>query len=190
MGVLKMKRSLSLLKYLDLRFAKESFFSFLAQENGQEARFSNTRNGNVCCDRDKKEKKLSLVKRRPVKNSSAGLTLIEVLIALAIVAIAMTAVIKAVSQNIRGTGYLENKTIAMWISQEFLNEARVAVLTLPDAPDEWEQKIERLGQDWIVRGNQERTPNPRIKKIKISVFKNEKDETSLVALESYVYNEK
>ncbi len=51
-----------------------------------------------------------------------GLTLIEVLIALAIVGIAMTAIIKATSQNIRSTAYLQNKLIAMWVGQQVSNE--------------------------------------------------------------------
>ena len=65
----------------------------------------------------------------------AGLTLIEVLIALAIVSIAMTAIIKATSQNIRSTQYLEHKTLAAWVGEEVLNKARVELLRLPFPPD-------------------------------------------------------
>ena len=124
-----------------------------------------------------------------VQSSSAGLTLIEVLIALAIIAIAMTAIIKAVAQNIQGTTYLQNKTIAFLISQEFINEARTLVYVLPEAPDELEQKVDRLGQTWVIRGSQESTPNARIKKIKVNVFA-ANESTPIVSMESYVYQQK
>jgi len=116
---------------------------------------------------------------------SSGLTLIEVLIALAIISIAMTAVIKAVSQNIRTTAYLEEKTIAMWVAQEHLNEARIGILKLPDAPDEWVQTIDYLGQKWTVHGSQERSSNARIQKLKFSVFQGEAESNPIVTLEGY-----
>lgn len=120
-----------------------------------------------------------------------GLTLIEVLIALAIIGIAMTAIIKATTQNIRSTAYLQNKTIAMWVGSQVLNEARAGILKLPDAPDKRKQMTTMLGQDWYWQANQEATPNKRIYKITVSVFAHEnenEEETPLIRLESYVYH--
>jgi len=122
---------------------------------------------------------------------SAGLTLIEVLIALAIVSIAMTAVIKATAQNIRSTHYLQDKMVAMWVGQEVLNEIRAGVRPVPTSDAE-EEITNMLGQDWHWQLSAEETPNKRIKKVKIKVFANQKgnEETSpLVTLESYAYHE-
>lgn len=120
----------------------------------------------------------------------AGLTLIEVLIALAIVGIAMTAVIKATSQTIRATDYLQTKTVATWAAQEVMNEIRVHMITLPNAPDKLKQTNTLLGRDWYVEAEQAQTPNKRIYKINVNVYTREKvdEETPVVSLESYVYH--
>jgi len=118
-----------------------------------------------------------------------GLTLIEVLIALAIISIAMTAVIKASSQNIRSTGYLQSKTIAMWVGQQVLDEARAGVLKLPNPPDALKETTAMLGNDWYWEVNQEETPNKRINRVKVKVYAHEDDEGSpLITLETYLYH--
>lgn len=122
-----------------------------------------------------------------------GLTLIEVLIALAIAAIALTAVIKATSQSIRGTTYLQNKSIAMWVGQEVLTEARLGLIVLPSLSAPMERSTNMLGRDWYWEAGSEETPNKRIRKISVSVFEQQahaENQTPLATLESYVYLEK
>lgn len=46
----------------------------------------------------------------------SGFTLIEVLIALVILAISMTAIIRASSQTVANLDYLQNKTVAHWVA--------------------------------------------------------------------------
>lgn len=124
---------------------------------------------------------------------AAGLTLIEVMIALSIVGIALTAVIKATSQNIRSTTYLQSKSEALWVGQEVMNEARVGVITLPNAPDSLKQKTLMLGQDWYWQAALEDTPNKRIKKVTVQVYQSDPEENTearvLISLESYLYHE-
>lgn len=54
-----------------------------------------------------------------------GFTLLEVLVALSIIAIALSAVIQSVSLNARQALYLENKTFANWIAMNLLTEIRL-----------------------------------------------------------------
>jgi len=123
-----------------------------------------------------------------VNQSSSGLTLIEVLVALAIIAIALTAIIKAASQNIRSTNYLQDKTIAMWVGQEVLNEARLGLLKLPESPGVLKKSNTTLDQTWYWQASQKETPNKRIKRIVVRVFASEEDEQSaLIELESFQY---
>jgi general secretion pathway protein I len=119
-----------------------------------------------------------------------GLTLIEVLIALAIISIAMTAVIKTSGQAISGTGYLEDKMVATWVAQQILNEARVGLIKLTDdAP--LQRVTKSLGKNWHSKLIKKETANPRILQVIVSVFpagkKEEDDETPIVSLEGYVY---
>jgi general secretion pathway protein I len=128
------------------------------------------------------------------KGRSQGLTLIEVLIALAIIGIALTAIIKAASQNIRSTAYLQNKTIAMWTGQQVMNEVRAGLIKIPNPPDKLRQTTTMLGQEWNWSADQEETPSPFIRKIVVKVFKgqtSEEDEEAspIITLESYVNNE-
>lgn len=54
-----------------------------------------------------------------------GFLLVEVLIALAILAIPLAAITRAVSQAIDTTGALRDRTIAMWVAQDRLTMHRI-----------------------------------------------------------------
>lgn len=118
---------------------------------------------------------------------TTGFTLIEVLIALAILSIALTAIIKSTSQNIKNTLYLQNKTIAMWTGTNMLNEVRAGILAIPAAPDHLETETESLGQMWICKASLITTPNPKIKEIDVDVYE-KASHMKLAHLVSYVYN--
>ncbi|HEX4045000.1 MAG TPA: type II secretion system minor pseudopilin GspI [Gammaproteobacteria bacterium] len=121
------------------------------------------------------------------KRKIRGLTLIEVLIALAIISIALTAIIKATSQSIRATDHLQNKTIAMWIGERLLNEARMGLLVLPEDEDTARKSLFVLDKTWYWQGYQTATDNQHIKKIVVQVFARDTEEqTPLIQFESYV----
>ncbi len=58
-----------------------------------------------------------------------GFTLIEVLVALAIIAIALTAIIKASSSDIEDSIYLQNKNIAVILANNILSEAKLGLIS-------------------------------------------------------------
>lgn len=118
-------------------------------------------------------------------NKQKGFTLIEVLIALAIIAIALTAIIRATSQNIRQTIYLQNKTIASWVATNVMNEARAGLLELSE-DEKLEKETVMLGQSWNWTAELKNTPNAKIKKITVDVFRGEQ---RLIEVVSYVYQQ-
>lgn len=118
--------------------------------------------------------------------TSAGFTLIEILIALVILSIALTTLIKATSQNIRDTVYLQDKMTATWVGTQVINEARAGIIKLPAAPSSLEKKSFMLGRQWPWQAKLERTPNAHIHKIEIDVFLPPR-KTPLIHLESYLY---
>jgi general secretion pathway protein I len=69
----------------------------------------------------------SRVIRQPSRNSppSRGFTLIEVLVALMIVAMGLAALMVAVSGTARTSGYLRDKTLAQWMALNRLTEVRL-----------------------------------------------------------------
>lgn len=125
-----------------------------------------------------------------VVTAAEGLTLVEVLIALAIISIALTAVIKASSQALRSTAHITDKTVAIWVGQYVLNEARVGLLALPKAPDALRKTKDMLGKEWHWEASQTETANHHIKKFAVSVFAkkgDDEDHVPLAYLATYAY---
>ena len=124
----------------------------------------------------------------PAKNCHKGLTLIEVLVALAIVSIAITAIIKAASENIRSTNYLQTKTIALWVAQEVTNEVRAGIIKSPGLGQPVRQSTTMLQQRWYWELSEEATANTVIKRVIVKVYNHEPDNetASLITLESYI----
>ncbi len=116
--------------------------------------------------------------------NKAGFTLIEILIALTILSIALTALLKSTSQNIKDAYYLRQKVIANWVGREVVNEARLQLITLPTAPNTLDLEKEMLGETWQVKGSLVPTPNPKIQKIEVSVYQHE---NKFSELKSYWY---
>jgi len=78
--------------------------------------------------------------------TSRGFTLVEVLVALAVVALGLTALMVAVSGTARTSGYLRDKTIAQWIALNRLTQVRLQVNKLGDTQDTGQ--IDFAGQKW------------------------------------------
>ena len=66
---------------------------------------------------------------------SRGFTLVEVLVALMVVAIGLAALMTAVSSTARTSGYLRDKTLAQWIALNRLTEVRLTVNKLGASAD-------------------------------------------------------
>lgn len=77
---------------------------------------------------------------------AAGFTLVEVLVALAIVAFGLTALFSATTQTVQASAYLREKTLAQWIALNRITEARLE--GTPPADEEMSGEIEYAGQDW------------------------------------------
>ena len=54
-----------------------------------------------------------------------GFTLVEVMVALMVIAIALPALLKALYQQVDGTAYLRDKSIAQWVATNKLTENRI-----------------------------------------------------------------
>src|SRR5437879_13816473 len=103
-----------------------------------------------------------------VQKRKMGFTLIEVLLALAIIAIALTALLRATSQNTVFTQRLKEKTIGHWVAMQ-----GVASLQLGMTPITLSQentlKMAMAGQSWYWRVLVTPTPVKHMQKFSISV---------------------
>lgn len=79
---------------------------------------------------------------------SKGFTLVEVLIALMIIAIALTAVIRATTASTRATIHLRDTITAHWVGMNILSEIQTQMIALSPGEDLPPGKTEMMGKTW------------------------------------------
>jgi general secretion pathway protein I len=96
-----------------------------------------------------------------------GFTLVEVLVALAVIAIALTAILQAFGQGVDTSVALRERTIALWVAQNRLAEHYVEH-SWP-ALDVTEGTREMAGREWRWRVQAAATPDADIRRIEIEI---------------------
>jgi general secretion pathway protein I len=107
-----------------------------------------------------------------MKMLSKGFTLIEVLLALAVIAIALTALIKATAQTVVGTSRIKDKSISHWVAMQGVTMIQLGLLTVPNN-QEVSQVTHMLGQRWYWRAQLQPTLVNHMQQINITVSKNQ-----------------
>ncbi|BAU48195.1 general secretion pathway protein I [Sulfurifustis variabilis] len=115
------------------------------------------------------------------RGAVAGFTLVEVLVALAVLAIALAAVLHAIGQAIDLTAGLRDRTLALWLAEE-----RAAMHQLKqDWPslDTSEGTTEFAGVEWRWLERTVSTPVPDFRRMDIEIYPaGSKDRLATVAL--------
>lgn len=101
---------------------------------------------------------------------NAGFTLIEVLIALAIIAIALSALLKALAQNVENAERIKNKTISHWVAMQGVAMVQLGLFQIGPG-QETTQDTQMLGQHWFWRVKSSSTPQKSVQRLTISVSK-------------------
>lgn len=113
---------------------------------------------------------------RNIKHS--GFTLIEVLVALAIISIALIASLRVAGGGTNSVGELRARLLAGWVAENILAEQRARGVWLPPGI---QQGAERQGNiEFVWREEITVTPNPRFHRVDIRVF-SVSDETHALA---------
>jgi general secretion pathway protein I len=100
--------------------------------------------------------------------SSRGFTLVEVLVALTVVALGLTALMVAVSGTARTSGYLRDKTIAQWIAMNRLTQVRLMVNKLGDNQDTGQ--LDFAGRKWHYDTRYFNTQFQSMKRVEVRVY--------------------
>mgnify|MGYP000262378402 CR=1 FL=1 len=118
----------------------------------------------------------------------SGFTLLEVLVALTVFAIVGAALVKNAAQTVKQTASLEERTIAVWLAENQLNEIRSA----PRADNNYlSPGTDRLpatmaGQDWEILVDYEATANEDMRRVTVSVFYEDQIDSPIVSLTGFV----
>ena len=98
-----------------------------------------------------------------------GFTLIEVLIAMMIIAIAFTAILKATEDALSSSSHLQSRMVAHWVAEEILIAAEVGSLILPADNRNLNGVTLMLGQQyqWVITN--QTTSDKNIHQLTVSV---------------------
>jgi len=109
-----------------------------------------------------------------------GFTLLEVLIALAVVALALLALTRTATLQIRDFDALRERTLAGWVAANVLAETRLAAPLPPTGRSDGH--VEFASRQWRWTRDVSTTADPEVRRIDIQVFAgDEKDPTGNIS---------
>ncbi|MDR2711015.1 MAG: type II secretion system minor pseudopilin GspI [Burkholderiales bacterium] len=116
--------------------------------------------------------------------NSRGFTLIEILVALTIIAVALAAGLRALNQSADNANELKLRTLALWVAENRLAEAKL----LPELPPVGtvQGKASQAGIAFAWQQTVSPTPNPAFRKIDIRVVEMQTPNYELARLNSYL----
>jgi general secretion pathway protein I len=118
--------------------------------------------------------------------SHTGFTLVEVLVALAVLAIALAAVMRAMAQSVDTTVTLREHNMALWVAQNQL--ATHQMRQDWPAPDTIDGEAEMGGMKWYWREQVSATPEPQMRRIEITVRSRPDSKDTRAKLVGYLRN--
>ncbi len=98
----------------------------------------------------------------------AGFTLLEVLVALVIVAVALAALARAGSQALNAQAALEERTLALWVADNVVAEIRLEGVSAPGR----RQGQRRMGErDWVWQALIQPAPGEQLLRVDVAVYR-------------------
>ncbi len=118
--------------------------------------------------------------------NAKGMTLLEVMVALAIFAITGTAVMKAAADHLSGVSQIEEITFATWVA----NNQMTQVILSEQWPPKNNQKgsQEMSGRTWYWEQKILKTNDENLRAVEISVGLDENYEGNITTITSYISN--
>jgi len=127
---------------------------------------------------------LSSAKNHVTHRSQKGMTLIEVMVALAIFAVAALSIVNMAGEHIRSLSYLEQKNIGLWIANNHLTQ--VNLNNKFPALGTKNGKLEYAGITWFWQQKVLKTADPKFRSINIRILTEEKSEYAVAELTTYM----
>ncbi len=117
------------------------------------------------------------------RGAQTGFTLLEVLVAMTVLALALGAIIKAGGQSASNLVYLRDKTVAGWVAENQIAER----LLLPDWPPLGEDSgsEEMVGREWRWKVVVQGTTDEDLRRIDVTVAGADSDADPLVRLSAF-----
>lgn len=118
------------------------------------------------------------------RRCTQGFTLIEVMVALAVLAIALSAITKGVSQNTVNLGYLRDRTLAHWVAMNKIAELQIR-RDWP-GPGATQGSSEMAGREWHWTVTVKETADTDVRLLDVEVSAGKDNKQPLTHLLGYL----
>lgn len=120
-------------------------------------------------------------------NSAKGMTLLEVMVAMAVFAIAAVAVTKSLGDQMANMPILEERTLAQWVADNEMVDARLAEGFPPLGTASGQAEL--AGKTWYWKREVVKTADDNFRMIRISVSDTDKFTRVITKVSSYVFKQ-
>ena len=117
-------------------------------------------------------------------NKQSGLTLIEVLVALAIFALTATAIVKAAGDNLSGVGQIEQITFATWVANNRLTHLKIDTTWPVKNNHSGEQEM--AGRTWHWKQLVEKTNDTEMVMVEVLVSTDQSFDSSVTSVTGFI----
>lgn len=117
------------------------------------------------------------------RNKAKGFTLIEVMVALTIIAISLSALLSTSGTQANSAGYLKQKTLAHWVAVNELTQIRIA----QEFPDVGDKKGETTmaSKDWYWIRTTKKTEDDNARQISFTIYSDKERTQNITSLIGY-----
>ncbi len=123
------------------------------------------------------------MKRAGIHQTQRGFTLLEILVAIAILAVAGVAIMRSTAEHLNALGILKEMTYSSWVAENRLAEVQ---LEAKWPPSNKKGKMELAGRDWFWRQEVEKTEDKSMRKITVFVLDKEGGKEALYQLSTFL----
>ena len=117
----------------------------------------------------------------------AGMTIIEVTVAIVLLAVGLSALIKNINQSTINVLYLEQKTFSQWVALNKLNELQQ--LKLWPKTGIYEGKEIMAEQEWKWQLTVSQTANTNMRRVDIKVSLNQENLKPITTFSGFIYRQ-
>ncbi len=121
-------------------------------------------------------------------NKISGMTLLEVMVALVIFAVAAISITKSIGELIANMPILEERTYAQWVADNVLVDAKLDPVF--PAVGKKEGRMEMAGKEWYWRKEAVKTTDDDFRLLRVSVSLDERYSNIIAQVNTYVLKTK